>query len=81
MHFENSNFKHKMKGLQIPQNMGKKIIKYTKKFYIHEIAAVDVSKTNLLKNTKKTCKPSNHDINRDWKKKLVTKILKTLKSH
>ena len=36
-----------------------------KKFYVHEIAAVDLSKIYFLKNVKKTCKPNNHDLNRD----------------
>ena len=40
---------------------------YTKKFYVHEIAAVDLSKIYVLKNAKKTCKPNNRDLNRDWK--------------
>ena len=40
---------------------------YTKKFYVHEIAAVDLSKIYFLKNAKKTCKPNNRDLNRDWK--------------
>ena len=39
---------------------------YTKKFYIHEIAAIDLSKIYFLKNTKKTCKPNSHNLNRDW---------------
>ena len=39
---------------------------YTKKFYVHEIAAVDWSKIYFLKKAKKTCKPSNHDLNHDW---------------
>ena len=37
---------------------------YTKKFYVHEGATVNLSKTYFLKNGKKTCKPSN----RDWKR-------------
>ena len=40
---------------------------YTKKFYVHEIAVVDLSKIYFLKNAKKTCKPNNCDLNRDWK--------------
>ena len=36
------------------------------KFYVHEIAAVDLSKIYLLKNAMKTCKPNNRDLNRDW---------------
>ena len=39
-----------------------------KKFYVHEIAAVNLSKIYFLKNAKKTCKPNNRDLNRDWKK-------------
>ena len=40
---------------------------YTKKFYVHEIAAVILSKIFFLKNAKKKCKPNNCDLNRDWK--------------
>ena len=32
---------------------------YTKKFYLREIAAADLSKVFFLKNAKKTCKPNN----------------------
>ena len=49
-----------MNRLQIPQ-----ILVY-EKFYVHEIAAVNLSKINFLKNAKKTCKPNNLDLNRDW---------------
>ena len=40
----------------------------TKKFYVYEIeiVAVNLSKTYFLKNAKKTCKPNNRDLNRDW---------------
>ena len=38
---------------------------YPKKLYVHEIAAVDLSKIYFLKNAKETCKPNNHDLNRD----------------
>ena len=41
---------------------------YTKKFYVHEITAVDISKIYFLKNEKKTCKPNNRDFNRDKKR-------------
>ena len=50
-----------MKRLQIPQKLAHK------KNYVHEIAGVDLSKIYFLKNAKKTCKPNNHDLNRDWK--------------
>ena len=39
---------------------------YSKKTYVHEIAAVDLSKIYFLKNAMKTCKPNNRDLNRDW---------------
>ena len=38
---------------------------YTKKFYVHEIALVDLSKIYFLKNAMKTCKANNHDLNPD----------------
>ena len=65
-HFRDSNFKYKMKRLQIPQNSVREVAA-VKKFYVHEIAPVDLSKIYFLKNAKKTCKPSNRDLNRDWK--------------
>ena len=37
------------------------------KFYVHEIAAVDLSKIYFVKNAMKTWKPNNRDLNRDWK--------------
>ena len=40
-----------------------------KKFYVHKIAAVDLSKIYFLKNAKKTCKPNNRDLNHDWTNK------------
>ena len=48
-----------MKRLQIPQKL------VYGKFYVHGIAAVNLSKNYFLKNAKKTCKPSNRDLNRD----------------
>ena len=30
------------------------------------MAAVNLSKIYFLKNAKKTCKPNNRDLNRDW---------------
>ena len=62
MHFRNSNFKHKMKRMQIPQKL------VFEKFYVHEVPAVDLSKMYFSKNAKKTCKPNNRDLNRDLKK-------------
>ena len=54
-----------MKRLQIPQKLVYEKFKYTDKFYAHKIAAVNLSKIYFLKNAKTTCKPNNHDINRD----------------
>ena len=36
-----------------------------KKIYVKEIAAANLSEMYFLKNPKKTCKPNNHDLNRD----------------
>ena len=47
-----------MKGLEISQKLG------YEKFYVHEIAAVNLSKIYFPKNAKKTCKPNNRDLNR-----------------
>ena len=44
---------------KIPQNLA------YGKFYVPEIAAVDLSKIYFLKNAMKTCKPNNRDLNRD----------------
>ena len=52
-----------MKRLEIPQKL------VYEKFYVREIAAANSSKIYFLKNTKKTCKPNNRDLNRDWKSK------------
>ena len=57
MHFRNGNFKHKMTS-----NPEKVVYE---KFYVHEIAAVNLSKNYFLKNAMKTCKPNNRDLNRD----------------
>ena len=46
-----------MKRLQLPQQL------VYEKFCVHEIAALNLSK-NFLKNSKKTSKPNNHDLNR-----------------
>ena len=54
-----------MKRLQIPQNLEHKKFYPHEKIYVHEIAAVDLSKIFFLKNAKKTCKPNNRDINCD----------------
>ena len=46
-------------------NLGTKNFTYTKKFYVHKIAAENLSKIYFLKNAKKACKPKNRDLNRD----------------
>ena len=45
-----------MKRLEIPQKL------VYEKFYVHEIAALNLSKIDLLKNAKKTYKQNNHFI-------------------
>ena len=54
-----------MKRLQNPQKL------LYEKFYEHEIAAVNLLKIYFLKNAKKTCKPNNRDLNRDWIKECL----------
>ena len=49
-----------MKRLQIPQKL------VHEKFYVHEIAALNLSKIYFLKNAKKTCKPNNCDLHPNW---------------
>ena len=56
-----------MKRLQIPQKLVYRKFDIHEKFYVHEIASVYLSKNYFLKNAKKTCKPNNRDLNRDWK--------------
>ena len=59
-----------MKRLQISQKLVYEVA-VVKKIYVHEIAAVNLSKiqktyTKLnLENAKKTCKPNNRYLNRD----------------
>ena len=48
------------------KNLCTKNFTYTKKFYAHGIAAVNLAKIYFAKNTKKTCKPNNLDLNCDW---------------
>ena len=47
-HFKNSDFEHNMERLQILQKL------VYEKFYVLQIAAVNLSKIYFLKNTKKT---------------------------
>ena len=48
-----------MKRSQIPEKLA------FKKFYVLEIAAVNLSKMYFLKKAKKTCKPNNHVLKYD----------------
>ena len=54
-----------MKRLQIPQKLvyGSAVVK---KFYVYDIAAVNLPNIYFLKNAEKTCKPNNRNLNRDW---------------
>ena len=45
--------------MQIPQKV------VYEKSYVHEIAAIDLSKIYFLKNAMKKCKPNKRDLNRD----------------
>ena len=54
-----------MKGLPIPQKSVCEVAA-VKKFYVHEIATVDLSKISFLENAKKTSNPNNRDLNCDW---------------
>ena len=51
--------------MEIPQKLGYKNFTHMKKFYVHEIAALNLSKIYFLNNAKETCKPNNRDSNRD----------------
>ena len=54
-------------GCKSRKNLCTKKFTYTKKFYVHEIAAVDLSKIYFFKNAKETCKLNNRDLNHDRK--------------
>ena len=53
-----------MEGLPIPQKSVCEVAA-VKKFYVHEIATVDLSKISFLENAKKTSNPNNRDLNCD----------------
>ena len=55
---------HKSRIIEKTANPAKST-RNTKKFYVHEIAAVNLSKINFLKNAIKICKPNNRDLHRD----------------
>ena len=56
----------KWKDCKSSKNFCTKNFTYTKKFYVHEFAAVNLSKIYFLKNTKKAYKPNNRDLNSNW---------------
>ena len=41
------------------------------KLYVHKIADIILSKIELLRNAKKTCKPNNRNLNYNWIKFFV----------
>ena len=51
--------------MQISQKLVYEKLYVHGKIYVHEIAG-DLSKIYFLKNSKKTCKPNNRNLNRDW---------------
>ena len=68
MHFQNSNFKHKIKRLQILQKLvHEKFYVHKKKNYVHQINAVNLSKIYFLRNFTKERKPNNRHLNRNFK--------------
>ena len=56
----------KWKDFKSRKNLCTENLTYTNKCYVPEIATVNLSKIYFLKNAKKTCKPNNLDLNRDW---------------
>ena len=66
LQFRNSILNTKWKDSKSRKNLCTKNFTYTKKCYVHEIAAVNLSEIYFLKNAKKTCKPNNRDLNHDW---------------
>ena len=67
----------KWKDCKSRKNLCTKNFTYTRKFYVHEITAVSLSKVYFLKNSKETCKPSNCDLNRDWNNKFSQSIIRS----
>ena len=45
---------------------------YMNKFYMHKIAAKNLSEIYFLKNTMETSKSNNRDLNCDWIKPVMT---------
>ena len=57
----------KLKDCKSRKSLCMKNFTYTKKVYVHEIAAATLSKIYFLKKAKIACKPNNSGLNRDWK--------------
>ena len=55
----------------MPKPCVRKTLRTRKKIFVYEINAVDLSKIYFLKNAKKTFKPNNRDLNRNWKIKII----------
>ena len=66
--FERVILNSKWKDCKFRKNLRTKNFTYRRKLYVHKITAVNVSKIYFLKNAKKSCKPNNRGLNRDWKK-------------
>ena len=48
------------------KSLGTKNFTNMKKFYVYEIATLNLSNIYFFKNAKKTCKPNNRDLNGNW---------------
>ena len=64
--FEIVSLNTKWKDCKSRKNFCMKNFTHTKKIYVHKIASVNLSKIYFLKNAKKTYKPKNRYLNRDW---------------
>ena len=64
----------KWKDCKSRKNLRMRKFTYTKKFYVHKIAAVNLSEIYFLKNAKKTCNPNNRDLNRNWIMKKIAML-------
>ena len=64
-HFRKDNFKTQNEKTVNPTKTCIQKILRKRKFYVHEITAVNLSNIYVPQNVKKTCKPNNRDLNRD----------------
>ena len=58
--FHCSHFKDKVKNANPAKTCVGKILRTRKKFYVHKIATVILTKIYLLEDSKKTCKPNDN---------------------